>query len=776
MAIILDSFHSALSSRILWVAFAAIWIFLLGIAPIGYREDYTTQFRWFDVENGTQMKAMLARGLVDPSEEETALGRVARAFPDDIQRKLRRVGEGNDIRIYKQDLADAFNTALDDESWYDADAWKPTPRLRELRELDEIADDEIAEAQRRRRARLRIEAALPGVFAAQSSQIITLQYLGYDFPARFAIGKEQFKTLVNQLVVPLLMNWLLGLALVFLGVLVTASIVPEMLQPGSLHLLLSKPVSRTKLLLAKYVGGCAFVLLCVSQIMIGLWLVAGARLDLWNARFLLCIPVLVLLFAVYYSVSILAGLFWRSPVLSIGIACMFGAFLFVLGFIASIFDTQVTNPDKIRSIAFCDDEMVISTAGRGPKRFDAEENEWVQLIEGVWPADYIVPPVAIDENTTLTARIEGGRMNLYGSGSLDLLVLDKESDFEPRPSVRLPVGTVKLFLMDDSIVALNNMGLTMTSVKTIRDSIRDEDDAEDEEQETEKAGVSQWVKDLLQMQGGATEQFQSISPRGVSFSSPVRVSAIPSERAFIVYTYGRILRMTLPPPDAAPDARCDVVAEYSFEGDGAAPVVMAASGGSILVSRKSEPIRWLDAESLEVIAECERPGDERIISIKALGDSDRFALLAADERAHYLRLAEDKIVVERLPQKEVSCIDFDPQSNQLVVGHHIDRMDFFDADGAELKPLSDKNMRPSIQSWRSIDKYVITPLQTITPRTMELGDTMSALVSGESSLIVNSMDDQDIQQLKVTGPILSCTAFTAVMLAISCFYFVRRDF
>ena len=777
LAIIIDSFHSALSSRILWVAFVAIWIFLLGIAPIGYREDYTTEFRWVDLENGTQMKAMLARGLVDPSEEDSALGRVARAFPEDLQRKLRRVAEGSDIRVDKRDLAAALNKALDNEEWYDADAWKSTPRLRELRELDEVADDEIAEPQRKRRARLRIEAALPGVFAAQSAQIVTLQYLGYDFPARFAIGKAQFKTLINQLVIPLLMNWLLGLALVFLGVLVTASILPDMLQPGSLHLLLSKPVSRTKLLLAKYVGGCAFVFLCVSQIMVGLWLVAGARLDLWNARFLLCIPVLVLLFAVYYSVSILAGLFWRSPVLSIGIACMFGAFLFVLGTVASIFDGQVTNPDKIRSFAFIDDQIVISTAGRGPKRFDAESNEWVQLIEGVWPVDYIVPPLVINDETSLSARIPGGRINLYGSGSLDLLVLEKENDFDPQPSLRLPIGTRQLFLVDDSVIALNNMGLTMTRVQTVLDSVKsdDEDEAE-EESPSGEAGVTQWVKDLLRMQGGATEQFRSVTPRGVSFSNPVRVNALPAEKSFIVYTYGRVVRMKLPPPDADAEARCEVIKEYSFDGDGAVPVVMATSGDAVVVIRKSEPIRWLDSNSLEVVAECERPSNQRVISIKALGDSNRFAMLTADGRAHFLRLVDGEIIVERLPQSEVNSVDFDSRDNRLVVAHHIDQVDFLDANSDQLEPLSQQNLRPALQSWRSIDKYVLSPLQAITPRTMELGNTMSALVSGESALVANAFDDQDFEQLRVTGPILSCTAFTAVMLVISCVYFVRRDF
>ena len=76
LAIIRDSFRAALSSRVLWIAFVAIWLFLALLAPIGYHEDYTSTISWSDFDNGTQLKAMLARGLVDPTEAENPIGRL----------------------------------------------------------------------------------------------------------------------------------------------------------------------------------------------------------------------------------------------------------------------------------------------------------------------------------------------------------------------------------------------------------------------------------------------------------------------------------------------------------------------------------------------------------------------------------------------------------------------------------------------------------------------------------------------------------------------------
>ena len=109
LTVIRDSFHAALSSRILWVAFAAIWLLLAGLSPIGYREDYTTTFRGQDFHNGTRMKAMLAQGLVDPKVQDAPIGRLAAAMPEDLSRQLRRVGEGDEVRIRLSVLADALN-------------------------------------------------------------------------------------------------------------------------------------------------------------------------------------------------------------------------------------------------------------------------------------------------------------------------------------------------------------------------------------------------------------------------------------------------------------------------------------------------------------------------------------------------------------------------------------------------------------------------------------------------------------------------------------------
>ena len=89
LAIIQDSFHSALSSRVLWIAFFAIWLVLAALAPFGYQEDLTADFRGArDLANRGRLRGLLAQGLTDPELADTAVGRLAAAMPENIAEEL----------------------------------------------------------------------------------------------------------------------------------------------------------------------------------------------------------------------------------------------------------------------------------------------------------------------------------------------------------------------------------------------------------------------------------------------------------------------------------------------------------------------------------------------------------------------------------------------------------------------------------------------------------------------------------------------------------------
>jgi ABC-type transport system involved in multi-copper enzyme maturation permease subunit len=114
-----------------------------------------------------------------------------------------------------------------------------------------------------------------------------------------------------------------------LGVLLTlvwtAGFVPTMLDPSAASVLLSKPVPRRQLLLAKYLGVLMFVGFQVVLFVALTWLALGARTNVWSTTYWWCIPLLLLQFAIFYSFSVLLAVLTRGTV-----ACVFGSVLFWL--------------------------------------------------------------------------------------------------------------------------------------------------------------------------------------------------------------------------------------------------------------------------------------------------------------------------------------------------------------------------------------------------------------------------------------------------------------
>ncbi|MDA8744701.1 ABC transporter permease [Rubripirellula amarantea] len=774
LAIISDSFRAALSSRVLWVAIVAIWLLLALLMPFGYREDFTTDFRWQDFYNGTRMKAMLARGLVDPDGADTPLGRIAVSLPEDLKRELQFVGEGDEVRIAYSVLVDALNGLLDDTSWYDADAWKAAIRLKELRELDALSDEELSASLKRRRSRLRIEAAMPGVFQARSQRAILLTYAGMDFPTGWAVDKPQFERLINQFVLPLMINWLLGFILVFLGILVTASIIPDMLQPGSLHLLLSKPISRTILLLAKFIGGCAFVLVCVTQLVLGLYLIAGFRLDIWNARLLLCIPVSVFLFSVFYSVSVLAGLRWRSPILAIGVTVIFGGICLLVGFIGALFDGLVKNPDQVRQLTVVGDDVFATTRGGGLIRFDDAQSKWIEIFEsGPANADRVIAPIRLDDDHLITARIRNGRFNPFGSGAPELNVLSRTSDWVPEPSMRLPTATTNLFRAGEgSVLALNTGELSMTS----RDNIIETATKEAAKVADNDAGETNWLSKLNSMIGTQTQGFHEILPERVSLSQPRSLVVADDGRVIYAVTGSRLMRLQ-PPSNDQESSRWTVTADFTLEGDQSSQAHLAISGERLLVTRSEQPAVIFDANTLNVIETIECPSGAEAMSVIGLNPDQqtaRFLAVLTDGRIRELTSnGESAKWGEFIGPREAECVYFDPAKNRIYVAHHIDRVDLLSSDTLERQ--STKN--PSLSGWRRLDQWLITPLRTVIPQTGELGETVASMISGKTAVEINDgANENQVIRYKILRPVLSCSIFVLVMLTISCLYFTTSDF
>jgi len=105
----------------------------------------------------------------------------------------------------------------------------------------------------------------------------------------------------------------------------TAGFLPTFLEPSAAAVLLAKPMPRWGLLVGKYAGVLIFVLFQASVFVLGTWAALGLRTGIWDPGYLLCIPLVLLHFSVFYSVSAVLAVATRSTV-----SCVFGSILFWL--------------------------------------------------------------------------------------------------------------------------------------------------------------------------------------------------------------------------------------------------------------------------------------------------------------------------------------------------------------------------------------------------------------------------------------------------------------
>jgi ABC-2 family transporter protein len=122
-----------------------------------------------------------------------------------------------------------------------------------------------------------------------------------------------------------LAGWAIHVVGLLLALILTAGMLPAFLAPQAASVLLAKPTPRWLLLAGKFLGVLAFIAVHAVVLVGGAWLTLGLRGGVWDAGFLLCAPLLVLHFAVFFSFSAMLASVTRNTA-----ACVFGTVLFWL--------------------------------------------------------------------------------------------------------------------------------------------------------------------------------------------------------------------------------------------------------------------------------------------------------------------------------------------------------------------------------------------------------------------------------------------------------------
>jgi hypothetical protein len=768
LATIKDSFREALASRVLWIMLILITLLLLVVASPGIRRELTWQLQgeqifevWqLEAADISDARALAAQLLNDARQESDSPGKhIHRQLDAKLQKQLPDVARPDPepktyLRLLR-DLTKALNERLQEDDFFDQDAWQGIAIGKEARDwLDQEADD-LTDNQLARRNRLLLEAAFPKVIRASDDPSIRIQLLFWDVTPPVPVSEEQLHLRISWLLNGF-MKIFVGVVALFVAILVTASIIPNALETGSIELLLSKPVSRTLLFLSKFLGGCAFILVNAAYLIGGLWIIAGLRLGEWNHRLLLCIPIFLFLFTIYYSVSALAGVIWRSAIVSVIVTIVFWGTCFTVGLGKGIMELVVLRPNRIQRLVPAGETLVsVSDAGQA-KRWDGDTVQWEDIFQsarerqaGRRPPRIGLGPVydaLKDRWIAVGANTEGGRG--FGMDAA-LWIASPEREYQRVVGAPVPGGAEYLFWAPGGELTIVSQGGIYRLVG----------DAEEKRESVEWLGFQLPLGGGPFAEAGPDPELAFVSHRAVALNSATGQLAVLSRGQLTVLGLDN---------DGVYRRR----GERQLE-DANKPSVLGFGGDRILLAQDDGSVRVIGAGNLAVLEELALEGATAVRFIEASPTGKWFALVFHNGRLHLYNRAEERVVKRRISgQGDISAATF-IDDDTLLVADRTTRVTSYDL-------VANKRLdrwSPKLNKYEWSYRYVILPFYTIYPKPGELDSTVQYLLTGQETagdLMVSDMRQAQVK-LNPWGPVWSSALFTVVVLAIACVYLWRSD-
>ncbi len=118
----------------------------------------------------------------------------------------------------------------------------------------------------------------------------------------------------------------------FMAIFATAHLVPRMQEKGTIDLYLARPVSRTKLLLMRYVAGLLLAATNLVYLLGSIWLIVMWKTGVVHPRFFLAGAIILFVIATLLAFAFLVGVITSSTAVSI--MTTYGMFFFALMLVA----------------------------------------------------------------------------------------------------------------------------------------------------------------------------------------------------------------------------------------------------------------------------------------------------------------------------------------------------------------------------------------------------------------------------------------------------------
>jgi hypothetical protein len=768
IAIIKDSFREAMASRVLWIMTGLIVVLLVALAPIGYKINLTGEINWGEIADPLQLVSRLKRdfdaGQPSPGRRIwSLLDDESRGKLEKLQARSRDEEPNADERRGQRDnrefgrsveaLRTALNKIISRRDLYTEADWQKISLPKEAndylaRPSGSLKSDELA-----RLNRLLIETPYQSSFVWRSPDSVRVTYLWFATPP-LPFSKKQVDSVVKEWVLTTAMGWIVGVVGLIAAIIVTSTVIPQMFEPGSITLLLSKPVWRSALLTAKFFGACAFVLLNVTLLIVGLWLIAGFRLELWNQGMLWCIPIFVFMFMIYYTISAFTGLIWKSAIISVVLTVVFYFACLGLDFTHEISRGLIVEGNRFNRVVDADGTLIAVTEGGELRMWDDDANDWRQLAE---PRQGPGVPLIIGPYFHAASQqlvVGQGFRNPFGikSQRVSLRVANSDDGWKLRDGPATPTGTAWIMLTRDNSV----LAVASDNIFRFHGDL------------AAKGSAVKFFGMRLPILGGG-EFRPCLSGERAGFADPIAAATDPTQGRIALCSANDVYLY-----DEKPDGGLEQAAHRRLDSTEKEGSAIAVARDVVLLAREDGKILLLAAGDLSTKQELRLEPESQPRFVSSSLDGGQFAVLFQNRRLWLIDSHTGAARRAPLPaQGQIGGVRW--TVDRLLVADYANRVVSYDAKSLKCQ----KVYRPAMTRWELAYYYVIQPLYAVAPKPRKLNNAVQYMLTGKRTTDLGFFRGDLAQQREDIRPwqsVRSGLGFVAFFLLVSCIYFERHEF
>ncbi len=820
LAILIDSFWEAVGNRVLWVLLIGWALVLAGLAPFGYVTQRSFKLSSYDIDNFDKIKEKLVDGAKGKGNEsvQAVASKLSPVFLEKLKPVAENGGENRGRRVRSADMAKELNAVIDAKDLYSAESFPSAEKRPKLKPLIEQGVDKLSEFEREELNRELLQLAFPLELTRPRSEQLWIGYAGFKLGEPINISRKQIKQFVEPLLLGFLIKLGLGVVAVFVALIVTSPIVPETFRSGSLHLLLSKPISRIWLYMFKLLGGCIFVLFNITFVLIGLYLIAGIRFNIWNEGLLYCIPLLLFVFIIFYSVSALVGLVWGNSIVCVVSCIIFWLFCFAIGAIHDGMQQHVELLPQISRVDKIDGKLMVVNQRGDFSLWNEKFTVWQPAIDNDFGGQARTFGPLYDPKRKqivvktffrngpfagLSARSRKISIIRLGEEPTQNASSESKQDEREKPAeasaVSIAAADIKSAEKDATTDDGEEQKETSRDPKSLSEARSTsywmgETGPEIPQQLIEMAQVSgdlitvnrggifrlNWDKDVSK--GGSssvlgmlrklipgTEAFENVAPKDFVMSDNSSASATADGKGLIIYNSGNVDILQYA------KSRFEVTASTKIEGEGTEPALVIANNNYCIVARDSLPLIVFDSQLEPVHAEVALPDKNNTRQLVWIPGINQAAIIT--HTGNWFKVDCESGTLSTIPSPfagKLTTMTWESQT-QVLLGLKPNRVVDFDLSTNSVR----QEFKPKMSTLEMVYNWGVNPLYQVNPKPSALDNAMNYLLSGNEtqsmSLVTNDMK-QAQAEIDVWRPIFTNLAFVGVMLLIGCVYVARKEF